>query len=133
LSRISEELAEIHSPIVKQLYVMAKANQLAHVRIGEYLTVIAASDMTGHDGVGVLLESRLADKTPFAQRARQLIRTPPKETLPRTSHRSTASASHDREGRARTWSKTFSARCIEKISASARQRVELKTILFKWP
>jgi hypothetical protein len=70
------------------------------VRIGEYLTMIAAADMTGHDGVGVVFESGLADKTPFAQRARQLIKTPPKETLPCTSHRNTASASDDREGRA---------------------------------
>ena len=30
LSRISEELAEIYPPIARQLYILAKANQLAH-------------------------------------------------------------------------------------------------------
>jgi hypothetical protein len=64
VSRIPEELAEIQSPIARQLCITAEANQLAHMRIGEYLTLIAAADMTDHDGVGVLLlESGLADKT----------------------------------------------------------------------
>lgn len=69
-----KELAEIKSPIAKDLYVLAKASQLIHLRIGEYVALIAAADMTGHYGVGVLLESCLADKIAFAERTRRLIR-----------------------------------------------------------
>jgi ferritin-like metal-binding protein YciE len=67
------ELAEIKSPIARQLYVLAKASQLIHLRIGEYVALIAAADMTGHYGVCVLLESCLADKIAFAERTRRLI------------------------------------------------------------
>lgn len=45
-----------------------------HLRIGEYMALIAASDVTGHYGVGVLLESCLADKLAFVERTRRLIR-----------------------------------------------------------
>ena len=69
------ELAEIKSPIAMQLYVLAKASQLIHLRIGEYAALIAAADMTGHYGVGVLLESCLADKIASAERTRRLIKT----------------------------------------------------------
>lgn len=68
------ELAEIKSPIAKDLYVLAEASQLVHLRIGEYVALIAVADMTGHYGVGVLLESCLADKIAFAERTRRLIR-----------------------------------------------------------
>jgi hypothetical protein len=36
--------------------------------------MIAMADMTGHYGVGVLLESCLADKLAFVERTRRLIR-----------------------------------------------------------
>lgn len=69
-----KELAEIHSPEAKAIFILAKANQLIHLRIGEYVALIAAADMTGHYGVGVLLESALADKLAFVERTRRLIR-----------------------------------------------------------
>ena len=69
-----QELAEIQSPEAKRLFILAKAIRLAHFRIGEYVALIAAADMTGHPGVGALLESCLADKLAFAERARRLIR-----------------------------------------------------------
>jgi len=75
------ELGEIQSPEAKRLFVLAKANRLAHVRIGEYVALIAAADMTGHYGVGVLLESCLADKLAFAERTRRLIRERVRERL----------------------------------------------------
>ena len=68
------ELAEIQSPEAKHLFILAKANRLIHLRIGEYVALIAAADLTGHYGVGVLLESCLADKLAFAERTRRLIR-----------------------------------------------------------
>ena len=68
------ELSEIESPVARHLYVLAKANHLVHLRIGEYVALIAAADLTGHDGVGVLLESCLADKLAFVKRTRRLIR-----------------------------------------------------------
>jgi len=69
-----KDLAEIQSPEAKHLFILAKATQLIHLRIGEYKALIAAADMTGHYGVGVLLESCLADKLAFVERTRRLIR-----------------------------------------------------------
>jgi ferritin-like metal-binding protein YciE len=69
-----KELAEIESPIARHLYILAKANHLVHLRIGEYVALVAAADMTGHYGVGVLLESCLAEKLAFVERTRRLIR-----------------------------------------------------------
>jgi ferritin-like metal-binding protein YciE len=68
------ELAEIQNPAVKHLFTLAKLNHLTNFRIGEYAALIAAADMTGHYGVGVLLESCLADKLAFVERTKRLIR-----------------------------------------------------------
>ena len=68
------ELSEIESPLARHLYILAKANHLIHLRIGEYVALIAAADTTAHYGVGVLLESCLADKLAFVERTRRLIR-----------------------------------------------------------
>ena len=68
------ELAAIESPEAKRLYILIKANQLLHLRSGEYVALIAAADLTGHYGVGVLLETCLADKMAFVERTRRLIR-----------------------------------------------------------
>jgi|SRR6516165_4784217 ferritin-like metal-binding protein YciE len=67
------ELAEIQSPEARRLYVLAKANHLSHMRTAEYATLVAAADVSGHHGVGVLLESCLADHLAFAERSRRLI------------------------------------------------------------
>jgi ferritin-like metal-binding protein YciE len=69
-----KELAEIQSPVAKHIFILAKANQLTHLRIGEYVTLTAAADLTGHYAVGVLLESCLADKLAFVERNRRFIR-----------------------------------------------------------
>jgi ferritin-like metal-binding protein YciE len=71
---LRRELAEIQAPAVKALFVLVKANQLVHLRIAEYGALIAMADVSGHFGVGVLLESCLADKLAFVERARRLIR-----------------------------------------------------------
>jgi hypothetical protein len=42
--------------------------------LAEYVTLIAMADVTGHFGVGVLLESCLADKLAFIEWTRRLIR-----------------------------------------------------------
>jgi ferritin-like metal-binding protein YciE len=68
------ELAEIQNPIAKHLFVLAKASHLIHLRIAEYVTLVAVADVTGHYAVGVLLESCLADKVAFVERTRRLIR-----------------------------------------------------------
>lgn len=68
------ELGEIQSPVVKHLYILGKAVHLIHVRIGEYVALIAEADLTGHYAVGSLLESCLADKLALAERTRRLIR-----------------------------------------------------------
>jgi ferritin-like metal-binding protein YciE len=68
------ELAEIQAPAAKALFVVIKANHLMHLRIAEYVALIAMADVTGHFGVGVLLESCLADKLAFVERTRRLIR-----------------------------------------------------------
>jgi ferritin-like metal-binding protein YciE len=68
------ELAEIQSPGARHVYILAKATHLAHLRFAEYAALIAAADATGHYGVGVLLESVLADKLAFLERDRRLLR-----------------------------------------------------------
>jgi ferritin-like metal-binding protein YciE len=68
------ELAEIQNPAAKHLFILAKAIHLTHLRIAEYVALVAAADVTGHYGVGVLLESCLADKLAFVERTRRLIR-----------------------------------------------------------
>jgi ferritin-like metal-binding protein YciE len=69
-----KELAEIQSPVAKRLFILSKAIHLTHLRIGEYVALIAAADVTGNYGVGVLLESCLADKLAFVERTRRFIR-----------------------------------------------------------
>ena len=69
-----KELAEIQAPAAKHLFILAKALHLIHFRIAEYVALTAAADVTGHYGVGVLLESCLADKLAFVERTRRLIR-----------------------------------------------------------
>ena len=69
-----KELGEIESPAAKHLYVLAKIRHLAHLRIGEYVALIEAADVAGHRGVGLLLETCLADKLAFVERTRRLIR-----------------------------------------------------------
>jgi ferritin-like metal-binding protein YciE len=68
------ELAEIQAPAAKALFVVIKANHLIHLRIAEYVALIAMADVSGHLGVGVLLESCLADKLAFVERTRRLVR-----------------------------------------------------------
>ncbi len=73
LEDFRRELAEIQNPVAKRLYILASINFLIHFRIAEYMTLIAAADMTGHYAVGVLLESCLADKLAFVERTKRLI------------------------------------------------------------
>jgi ferritin-like metal-binding protein YciE len=74
LEDFRKEVTEIQSPVAKRLFVLAKLNHLAHLRMAEYEVLIAAADLAGHHGVGVLLETCLADKLVFAKRIRRLIR-----------------------------------------------------------
>ena len=69
-----KEVAEINSPEAKRLFVLAKANHLSHLRTAEYVALVAMSDVSGHHGVGVLLESCLADHLAFGERTKRLIR-----------------------------------------------------------
>jgi ferritin-like metal-binding protein YciE len=68
------ELNEIQGPVARKLFVLAKASHLAHLQVASYMVLIAAADTLGHPGVGVLLESCLADKLSFMERTRHLIR-----------------------------------------------------------
>ena len=68
------ELAELSSPLVKKIFVLAKAIHLAHWRAGEWTALVAAADFTGNYAVGVLLETCLADDLAFAERSRRLLR-----------------------------------------------------------
>jgi ferritin-like metal-binding protein YciE len=69
-----KELTEIQSPVAKRLFVLAKLVHLTHLQIGEYVALVAAADSQGHYGVGVMLETCLADKLAFVERTRRLIR-----------------------------------------------------------
>ena len=69
-----KELAEIQNPVAKRIFILAKLSHLVHLRIAEYVVLIAMADMTGHFAVGLLLETCLADKLAFVERTRRLIR-----------------------------------------------------------
>jgi ferritin-like metal-binding protein YciE len=69
-----KELNEIQSPVARHLFILAKLAHLTNLRIGEYVALTAAADLAGHHGVGVLLESCLADKLAFVKRTRRVIR-----------------------------------------------------------
>jgi ferritin-like metal-binding protein YciE len=73
LEDFRKELAEIQHPAARHLFILAKAVHLIHFRIAEYVVLTAAADLSGHYGVGVLLESCLADKLAFVERTRRLI------------------------------------------------------------
>ena len=68
------EVAEIKTPAARRLFVLAKLIHLTHFRIGEYIMLVNAADVTGHFGVGVLLESCLADNLAFVERTRRIVR-----------------------------------------------------------
>jgi ferritin-like metal-binding protein YciE len=74
LEDFKRELAEIQSPAARHLFILAKAIHLAHLRFAEYAMLVATADVTGHFGVGVLLESVLADKLAFLERDRRIVR-----------------------------------------------------------
>jgi ferritin-like metal-binding protein YciE len=69
-----QQLAEIQGPVARRLFILAKLNHLTHLRIAEYVALVAIADVTGNYGVGVLLESCLADRLAFVERTRRLIR-----------------------------------------------------------
>jgi ferritin-like metal-binding protein YciE len=69
-----KELAEIQGPVARHLFILAKAEHLMHLRIGEYVALTAAADLTGNYAVGTLIETCLADKLALAERTRRLIR-----------------------------------------------------------
>lgn len=71
---IRTQLAEIQNPVAWHLFILSKATHLIHVRIAEYVALIAAADVTGNYSVGVLLERLLADKLALAEQIRSLIR-----------------------------------------------------------
>jgi ferritin-like metal-binding protein YciE len=68
------ELNDMQSPDARHLFILVKVNHLTHLRIGEYVALIAAADVTGHYAAGMLLESCLADELAFVERNRRLIR-----------------------------------------------------------
>jgi ferritin-like metal-binding protein YciE len=69
------QLAEIQNPVARHLFILAKISHLIHLRIAEYKALIAAADLSGHYGVGVLLESALANKLALVERTHRFIRT----------------------------------------------------------
>jgi ferritin-like metal-binding protein YciE len=71
---LRKEVNEIQSPVARRLFILAKLMHLTQLRIAEYMVLTAAADLAGHHGVGVLLESCLADKLAFVERNRRLIR-----------------------------------------------------------
>jgi hypothetical protein len=52
-----------------------------HLRVGEYMALIASADMLDHPAVAVLLETCLADKLAFAERTKRLIREHVRERI----------------------------------------------------
>jgi ferritin-like metal-binding protein YciE len=74
LEDFRKELNEIQAPLARGLYIRAKANQLMHLHIGEYAALTGMADLSGHYGVGDLIETCLADYLAFVRRTRRRIR-----------------------------------------------------------
>lgn len=74
LEDFRRELNEIRSPLARKLFVLAKASHLSHLQQGSYAALIAAADTLGHPGIGVLLETCLADKMAIMERTKHTIR-----------------------------------------------------------
>jgi ferritin-like metal-binding protein YciE len=81
LEDFRKEIGEIQSAPARRMFILAKASRLMHLRIGEYVALIAAADAMDHPAVAILLESCLADKLAFAERTKRLIRERLKEEL----------------------------------------------------
>lgn len=68
-----KEINEIQNPQVKVLYFLSKLSQMMHLQIGEYQALTAMADISGHTGVGALVETCLASYLVFVDRARNRI------------------------------------------------------------
>jgi ferritin-like metal-binding protein YciE len=75
------EFATIESPVARRLFVLAKLSHLLHLRVGEYVALTAAADVTGNHAVGLLLETCLADKLALVERVRRVIRERAREKV----------------------------------------------------
>jgi ferritin-like metal-binding protein YciE len=75
LEDFRSELADMQSPETRRLFVLAKANQLSQMRAAEFSTLVAAADVAGHSGVGVLLDSCLADHLALIERTRRFVQS----------------------------------------------------------
>ena len=73
LAKQDEAFKKIQSPEAERLLVLAKANHPSHKRTAEPVTLVTASGVSGHHGVGVLLETCLADHLAFVERTKRLI------------------------------------------------------------
>jgi ferritin-like metal-binding protein YciE len=69
-----KEIGEIQDTRTRRFYVLARLNNLVHLRAAEYKTLIAAADLSGNYGVATLLETCLADKLALAERTQRWIR-----------------------------------------------------------
>jgi ferritin-like metal-binding protein YciE len=69
-----KEVADIKDTTTRRFYILAKLNNLAHLRAAEFKTLIAAADVSGNYGVAALLETCLADKLALAERTQQWLR-----------------------------------------------------------
>jgi len=67
-----EQIVQTISQVWIWRAVVLKSQKLTIFRTSS--TLIAAADTLGHPGVGVLLESCLADKLAFGERTRRLVR-----------------------------------------------------------
>ena len=69
-----KQFAEIQDTKTRRFFVLAKLNNLVHIRAAEYKTLIAAADISGNYGVATLLETCLADKLALAERTQRWLR-----------------------------------------------------------
>lgn len=68
------ELNAIQQPGLRTLYVIHKAREIAQIHASAYLGLITMAELMGNIPVSALLETNLASKMVFADRARELVR-----------------------------------------------------------
>lgn len=67
------ELNEIHDPTLRSLYVIHKARELAQLHVSAYVGLITMAELMGNIPVSALLETNLAGKMVFIDRAADLV------------------------------------------------------------
>ncbi len=70
----TREIGEIQQPVLRHLFILAKLNHLIHFRLAELKVLVTMADITNHFGIGLLLETLMADQIALIERNQRIIK-----------------------------------------------------------